>query len=187
MICATSGSNDSVLIRQEFPKGNRQGLGQFLPREHLTPGTKICRPHRGHNRVQVLVQIRPTGINQRAEIEIEMVSGKDIAYELIGRVFLARSRELTAVEDLQQVPITLNEFRTLQLKIRFCQLRFKNRASELHVNLRSLDRSTEQRDARPETEFRTATEFNPQKAAQLSSFGNAGIAEDVHQERIGTQ
>jgi hypothetical protein len=81
-----------------------------------------------------LDQVGPTSIKQSAEIEIERMSRKDIANELIRNVFLAEPRKVSTLKYVPEIPISLDQFRALDLKICLREFRLKKHVSELHIN-----------------------------------------------------
>ena len=57
-----------------------------------------------------------------------------IAYELIRNVFPPEFGEVSTLEYVPKIPISLDQFRALDLKIVLSKFRLKKHISELHIN-----------------------------------------------------
>jgi hypothetical protein len=68
------------------------------------------------------------------------MSRQDIPYELIRDVFPQGSWKLATFEDLFKISVSLDQFRTLDLKISLCKFRLKKQIPELHINFGPLNR-----------------------------------------------
>ena len=71
---------------------------------------------------------------QYPEIEVERMSSEHIAYELIRNVFPPDPRKLSTLKYVPKMPISLDQFRALDLKIALREFCLKNLIPELHVN-----------------------------------------------------
>jgi len=68
------------------------------------------------------------------------MSRQDIPYELIRDIFPLGSWKLAAFEDLFKVTVSLDKFRTLDLKISLYKFRLEEHVPELHINFGPLNR-----------------------------------------------
>src|SRR5439155_3937237 len=119
-----------------------------------------------------------------AEIETERMSREDVANELVREVSPLSPLELATFEYISKISVLLDKFCALYLKISLGEFCLKKYIPELHINFGPLCCIAEQRDARHEPKFREAPSFDPQDSANLYSPRHAGVAEDVHQQRV---
>ena len=62
------------------------------------------------------------------------MSREHIAYELIRNVFPPEPGKLSTLKYVPKIPISLDQFRALDLKIALREFRLKNLIPELHIN-----------------------------------------------------
>ena len=62
------------------------------------------------------------------------MSGEHIAYELIRNVFPPEPGKLSTLKYVTKIPISLDQFRALDLKITLRKFRLENLIPELHIN-----------------------------------------------------
>ena len=67
------------------------------------------------------------------------MSREHIAYELIRNVVPADPGKLSTLKYVPKIPISLDQFCTLDLKIALRKFRLKNRIPESHINFGPLD------------------------------------------------
>jgi len=108
---------DSVFHAQKPLQGCGQADSEFLPRQDLASSAKIGKSYATHNAVPVLEQVRPASVKQRAKVELQRMRSEHIAYELIRNVFPAELRKVSTLKYFPKIPISLDQLRTLDLKI----------------------------------------------------------------------
>ena len=62
------------------------------------------------------------------------MSSEYIAYELIRNVFPPEPGKVSTLKYVSKIPISLDQFRALDLKIALRKFRLKKRIPELHIN-----------------------------------------------------
>src|SRR5215471_4505119 len=112
---------------------------------------------------------------------------QDIPDELIRDVFPIRPWKLATFEDLFEIAVSLDQFRTLDLKISLRELRLKKPVAEFHINFGPLCRVAQQRNAWHESKVGKAPGFDAYTSAKLYSPCHTGVAEDVHKQGVRTQ
>ena len=100
----------------------------------LASSAKTGKSYAAYNAVPVLEQVRPASVEQRAKIETQRLSSVHIAYELIRNVFPHGPWKLARFEYVSKISVSLDEFRTLDLKIALREFCLKKHISELHIN-----------------------------------------------------
>jgi hypothetical protein len=88
------------------------------------------------------------------------------------RCFLSAWKS-AAIEDLFKVTVSLDKFRTLDLKISLHKFRLEEHVPELHINFGPLNCFPDQRDTGPESKFGEVPGFEAQNPGNVLSSGHA--------------
>lgn len=109
---------------------------------------------------------------------------KDISYQLIRNVIPLVSRQLTKVKCFLEIPVSLDEFYTLDLKMPLGEFGLEERVSELHIDFGTFNCLIQQRNAWHESKFGEASGFETEHSADFPSPCNSGVAKNVHQQGV---
>lgn len=112
------------------------------------------------------------------------MSCENVAYELIRDVFVLGSWQLARFEYLLQISVSLNQLCALDLKASFREFGLEEHVPELHIGFGTLCRIVEQRHTRHESKFGDTPGFEAQDSANFPLPCHAGVAEDIHQQRV---